>query len=405
MPSVPFRRPTDFRAASSIVSVAASLAERFGAPAAVPALPDEPIVQALAASRFVVFVLMDGLGERQLQVHARDGALAHFRFRSLDSVFPSSTAPALSALSSAAPPAAHGNPGWLMWSDSAAAIIRTLPMDLRADHEAKVRASETWRWTPWMARSRSPAFSLLPKHIGDSEFSRHAYTGSTIVAYRSLDEICDRLDAVLDAVATPASVFVYLPHFDTVSHEAGWQSEKAAAVVRRLDAWFARLVERLRGRDALVLATADHGFVDVADEDQLQLEDFPEIAACLERPLTGEPRVPFCTVRPEAREGFAATVRSALGDVFDVHRSSELLAAGWFGVGEALAGRLGTHVLVPRRRVTLVDTLEGETPMRFIGMHGGPSEDEMRVPLLAAWRGRPLPGAEDAVTRLPSRPA
>ena len=100
--------------------------------------------------------------------------------------------------------------------------------------------------------------------------------------------------------------------------------------------------------------------------------------------------MPFCTVRVDAQERFGETVRSALGDVFEVRRAQELIEAGWFGEGNALAGRLGTHVLVPRRCVTLVDTLEGEKPMRFIGMHGGPSEEEMRVPLLAARRGEPL---------------
>lgn len=390
MTSTPLRGPTDFRAASSIVSVAASLAGRFGDGGAVPTLPDRSLADALASCRAAVFVLMDGLGERQLKMHAPDGALAHFRFRSLDSVFPSSTAPALSALSAAAPPAAHGNPGWLMWSEAAQAVIRTLPMDLRADHSAKVLARDTWRWSPWTTRCRVPAFALLPAHIADSEFSRHAYAGSTIVAYRSLDETCDRVDALLDHAGGEASVFVYLPHFDTISHEAGCASGKAAAVVRRLDGWFARLVERMRAHDALVLATADHGFVDVAEDDQLQLENFPSIAACLERPLTGEPRVPVCSVRADARERFGETVRAALGDAFSVHASGELLDAGWFGDGDALAGRLGTHVLVPRRCVTLVDTLEGEEPMRFIGMHGGPSEDEMRVPLLAAWRGEQL---------------
>lgn len=386
----PSRGPTDFGAASSIVSVAASLAGRFAAGSAVPVLREPAFVEALQSSRSAVFVLMDGLGESALGAHAPDGALTHFRFRSLRSVFPSSTAPALSALSAAAPPAAHGNPGWLMWSEAAQALIRTLPMDLRADHEAKVLAGDTWHWSAWTTRCRVPAFALLPAQIAGSEFSRHTYAGSTIVAYRSLNEVCDQIDEVFDGIGDEAYVFVYLPHFDTMSHEAGCASEKARAVVHRLDAWFAQLVERMRARDALVLATADHGFVDVADEDQLQLEDFPRIAECLERPLAGEPRVPFCTVRADAQERFAEVVRSALGDAFEVRRSQELLEAGWFGEGNALAGRLGTHVLVPRRCVTLVDTLEGEKPMRFIGMHGGPSEEEMRVPLLAARRGAPL---------------
>ncbi len=55
-----------------------------------------------------------------------------------------------------------------------------------------------------------------------------------------------------------------------------------------------------------------------------------------------------------------------------------------------IAGRIGTHVLVPTRCVTLVDTVAGERRPRFIGMHGGISEDEMRVPLVAAWHGEPI---------------
>lgn len=388
-PAVPIR-PVDYTTDTSIVSLAASLAGRFGASGAVLPVPDPVLANTLAASRGVVFVLMDGVGEHVLRRHAPDGALAHFRLRSLSSVFPSSTAPALSALSAAAPPAMHGNPGWLMWSEAAGAVIRTLPMDLRADHGAKVEAAGTWRWPAWTMRCQVPAFALLPAAIADSEFSRHAYAGATIIAYQSLDNVVDLVDALLNSSGDEACVFIYLPHFDMVSHEAGSSSNRAYAVVQRIEVWFAGLVARARQRDMLVLATADHGFIDVPAADQLRLEDFPAIAACLDRPLTGEPRVPLCSVRPAMQERFSEVIHAALGDAFTVHRSADLLAAGWFGTGNALAGRLGTHVLVPTRRVTLVDTLEGEQPAHFIGMHGGPDEDEMQVPLLAAWRGEPL---------------
>lgn len=56
--------------------------------------------------------------------------------------------------------------------------------------------------------------------------------------------------------------FVHLPHFDTIAHEARRASGPANAIVQRIDAWFAQLVEQMRRRDALVLVTADHGFVD-----------------------------------------------------------------------------------------------------------------------------------------------
>lgn len=393
-----------FTQGTNIVSLAASLAARFTAPQSNTArsrtssglatgtapLADEVFADALASAQQAVFVLIDGLGVQPLAMHAPSGALSHFKWRTLDSVFPSSTAPALSSLSTAAPPAMHGNPAWLMWSEQLGETIRTLPMNVSTDHTRSVAAQDVWEWRPWMCGSAAPAFSVLPFQIADSVFSRYAYAGSTIVGYHRLDEICEQVEMLLDKARGPASIFVYLPHFDTVSHLSGCASEDAHAEVHRLDAWFGQLVERLCHRDVLVFATADHGFIDIAAADQLRLEDFPVLAACLERPLSGEPRVPFCQVRATAREDFIATVAAELGDAFTVHTAEELLKAGWFGKGDALAGRLGTHILVPQRPVTLIDTVADGPSIRFFGMHGGPSEAEMHVPLIVAWRGNQL---------------
>lgn len=385
----------DFEAGSNLLNLAASLAARFGARPAARGLRNAAVRQALQAHRATVFVLLDGLGERALALHAPHGALSQCRVATLDSVFPSSTAPATTSLAAAAPPAVHGNPGWLMWSDAAGAVIRTLPMDLRADHRQPVSAEGTWSWQPWATRSESRLFALLPQHIACSEYSRYSYAGSTVIGYRSVDDVTVLVLEALAACDEDTMVFVYLPHFDSVSHERGCESDAAAAVVARLDRWFAELLERLSPYDVLLLASADHGFIDVAAEDQWRLADFPEIAACLDRPLCGEPRVPFCYVRDDRRERFAEIVHGATGDAFDVHESGTLLHSGWFGAlpsdgRTALSGRIGTHVLVPRCRVTLVDELEGEKPTDFIGMHGGIDEDEMRVPLLAARRGARL---------------
>ncbi len=387
--------PHAFGAGSSILNLAAGIAGRFGIRAPVPPVEDARLDAALQAARSVVTVLFDGLGERQLATHAPRGALSRFRLRSLDSVFPSSTAPAVTSLATAAPPAMHGNPGWLMWSESAGAIVRTLPMDVRGDRGHTVSAADTWSWRPWTARAAAPTLAILPREIADSEFSRHAYSGSTRFAYAEIAEIADVVVEALRAHPEGVGVFVYLPQFDAISHHAGWQSDAAAAVVGEFDRWFAALVARSAVFDALVLASADHGFVDIDPAEQLQLRDFPVIGECLERPLSGEPRVPFCQVRPGCRQRFAEIVAGALGDAFDVYESARLLRAGWFGATprgrpSALAGRLGTHVLVPRRRVTLVDAVEGERPMRFVGMHGGISDDEMKVPLMAAYRGEPI---------------
>lgn len=356
-------------------------------------LADAKVVAAIAQARHVVLVLFDGLGNRQLDTLIPDGAVAHCRRTALRSVFPSSTAPAITSFSTAVFPAEHANPGWFCWSETSASVVRTLPMDVRAAPDQLVTADGLWDWRAASLRFGVPVVAVQPHFIADSTFSRHAWAGAQRVGYRGRDELIEAVDAAVRANPGGAFVWAYMPHFDSTSHERGWQSEAAADVARRLDQLFERLAGRLAASGALLLATADHGFVDVPAAQQLRLDDYPEIAALLERPLTGEPRVVYCQVRPGCHETFEALARDTLGHAFDLVPSDALVQAGWFGRGAVspkLAGRIGTHTLIGRDRHTLVDRLPGEPEPAFIGMHGGIHPDELSVPLAAACRGGPL---------------
>ncbi len=63
------------------------------------------------------------------------------------------------------------------------------------------------------------------------------------------------------------------------------------------------------------------------------------------------------------------------------------LAAGLLGPGQPhprLAERLGSHALLMEAGWTIVDHVPGEHEHTMIGVHGGLSADEMRVPLILA---------------------
>lgn len=356
-------------------------------------LADTRVASAIATARHVVLVLFDGLGNRQVDTLIPDGAVARCRSTALRSVFPSSTAPAITSFSTALFPAEHANPGWFCWSEATDSVVRTLPMDVRAAPDQLVTAEGLWDWRAASLQFGVPVVAVQPHFIADSAFSRHAWAGARRVGYRSPDELVEAVDAAIRAHPDGAFVWAYLPHFDSTSHERGWQSDAAADVARRFDQLFERLAGRLASSGALLLATADHGFVDVPASQQLRLDDFPEIAALLERPLTGEPRVVYCQVRAGCHEAFEALARDRLGHAFDLVPSGALVEAGWFGPGLAsprLAGRIGTHTLIGRDRHTLVDRLPGEPEPAFVGMHGGIHPDELSVPLAAACRGAPL---------------
>jgi hypothetical protein len=351
---------------------------------------------AIAEARHIVTLLFDGLGERQLDTLVPGGALAACRAGSLRSVFPTSTAPAITSLATGRFPGEHANPGWFCWSEPHGNVLRTLPMDVRGAPGTAIEAAALWDWRSASLGSGVPVFSLQPEYIADSSFTRHAWAGARRAGYRDADALLDAIDAAVRAHPDGAWVWAYLPQFDSCSHEKGWASEPAAALARRFDRLFERLAGRLEGTGALLLATADHGFVDVPPAQRLRLADYPEIGKLLARPLCGEPRVAYCQPKAGAADAFEAAVREQLGFAFDVVRTEALVRAGWFGPGTVsprLAGRIGSHVLIGRDRYTLVDRVEGEPEPAFIGMHGGIHPDELAVPLIAAREGAPLPPA------------
>jgi hypothetical protein len=141
------------------------------------------------------------------------------------------------------------------------------------------------------------------------------------------------------------------------------------------------LLARLSGTESIVVATADHGFIDVPPEASLELP--AALASQLRLPLCGERRVAYCHAHDPA--GFLQKAQDWLGERAEVKPSSALVEEGWFGPGERhprFAERVGDVSLVMRGNWTVKDWTPGEPRHLHIGNHGGTSEDEMLVPLI-----------------------
>jgi hypothetical protein len=373
---------------ASLLNLAATVDAAYGNATPYALLADDRIRERLlGAARFVVW-LIDGLGVEPLQKLAPDSALAGSMAGELTSVFPSSTAPALTALATARSPAVHAAPEWFIWFDELGGIYRSLPLDARAPHADLPAVDDAGRLYPATAlsqRANRPAYTVMPAHLAQSTYSRYAHAGARILPAIDDETFVAQVLRALDADPGPCSVYAYEPRFDETAHRFGVASERTAAVVRRLDGLFARLADELARRDALLVVTADHGFIDVPAERRLQLEDFPRVRETLARPLCGGPRAPICYVAEPHRDRFADVVSREFAGLFVAVPSAELVADGWFGPGNPdarLASRLGTHMLLPRADVYLVDRVDGEEHARHVGMHGGSSPAEMRVPLI-----------------------
>jgi hypothetical protein len=182
-------------------------------------------------------------------------------------------------------------------------------------------------------------------------------------------------------------VYAYYSELDSLAHAHGIGSDRVREELTRIDAAFGRFLEEIAGTDTLVIFTADHGFVDTRPETVVDLDDHPELAATLAVPLCGEPRVAYCYVKPGAAKVFERYVERRLGHAATLARSSDLMADGWFGPGPAhprLAERIGDYMLIMKEGYAVRDHVPGERRHVQIGVHGGPTEDEMLVPLVIA---------------------
>jgi hypothetical protein len=374
----------------SLLNLTATVERALAGAARYPLLADAALAQRIVEADALVLWVIDGLGVEPLQALVPGGALARATAAELTALFPSSTAPTLTTFACGLAPAAHAVPEWFLWFDELGAIYRSLPLDARGDARAHPPLSDAARlygWASLFARSARPAFAVMPRAIAHTAYSRHAHAGATTLPF---DDDAGFVAAVRGAVAAAAGrcyVYAYEDAFDRTAHQHGVHSEAARAVARALDARFVRLLDALAGQRVRVLVTADHGFLDVPPENRLALHAYPRLARCLLRPLCGGPRTPFAYVRPDAADGFAAIVQEALDGRFVAVQAQLLIDAGWLGPDPAapqLARRLGTHVLLPRDGAFLVDRVPGEAVHPLVGVHGGMSPAEVRVPLVMA---------------------
>ncbi len=372
-----------------IVNLVQSLATACGC--RVPRYPQLAALPAaqLAEARHIVLLVIDGLGQKTLDKHLGGSTLQSKLVSTLSSVFPSTTATAVTTFMSGMAPAQHGLTGWHMHLEEIDQTLAILPLTPRGEPAKQLPQdlpSRLFDYPSLFQHLERECWVLAPQSIAGSPFNAWHARGAETLAYNTLPEMFAQLAELLNHAPVPRYIYVYYPELDTVSHRFGTDSERAQETLVALDAAFGEFIANVQGSDAWLIATADHGFIDSPAERVVNLDDHPQLAALLARPLCGERRAAYCYVAPENRPAFEAYIRRHLAYCIDLRLSIDLIRDGWFGPPPfhvKLAARVGDYTLVMRENWTIKDWLPGEKRFRMLGVHGGVSADEMRVPLIA----------------------
>jgi hypothetical protein len=326
----------------------------------------------------VVLLLVDGLGQRQLERNAEDAPyLSSLPQRTVTCGVPSTTATSLTSLGVGLPPGAHGVVGYTSRIPGTDRLLNALRWDESVD-------PEEWQPHPTALCAASRA------GVATTVVNKRAFegTGLTVASQRGVDFVpADSAGERLAAAArtsgadSPSLVYVYDADLDATGHAKGCRSEDWRHQLATVDAFAQRLREVIPA-DAALLVTADHGMVDVDMADRLDVDAEPDLLDGVGL-LGGEARFRHLYCRSGAVEDVVARWRERLGADALVVTREQGVAAGWFGdVSREVEPRLGDVLVACLGPVAVVSTERFPFEAALVGLHGSLTAEEMLVPLL-----------------------
>lgn len=378
---------------NSIVNLMSTILTHFEVESPYPNLkifqPNE-----LADDETIVLLIIDGLGYNFLTEKGRDSFLFENLKGKITSVFPTTTAAAMTTFYSGLAPQNHGVPAWFTYLREIGMVSVILPFKTRGfrnfDYEKnKIKPSDIFSFKSLFQHLRYDYYSILPKAIKDSAYSNYVMESSMQIGYGNLDDFLKKILSIVHRKSENQKKYIlaYWPKFDAISHESGIQSQAAIHHFRELDKKIASFSSKLKNKDSKIrlIITADHGLIDTTPEHTIWLEDHPKLYGTLTIPVCGEPRAPFFYVRPSKVTDFENYIRNHLNHIGELMKGETLIKENYFGLYEPnnqLFNRIGDYVLLMKDNYILRDHLIGETRHELIGNHGGLSEDELFVPLI-----------------------
>jgi len=322
----------------------------------------------------VVLLVLDGLGWDQLQERP---SLAPFLTGMaggpITSVAPTTTATALTSITTGLTPAVHEVVGYRVrvGNRDVLNVLRWRTQDGDARKEV----------IPTDFQTHAAFGGTGPPVVTRAEFGTTGFTlahlpGVALRGWRMPSSVAVTVGALL--AAGEPFVYAYYDGVDKIAHEHGF-GPYYDAELRAADRLVADVAAALPAGAALVV-TADHGQVEVGDRTRVL---GPDVMASTWL-LSGEGRFRWLHARPGMQARLVDAATEAFGEIAWIRTLSDLEEEGWFGghLTEAGRSRVGDVALIPHAPVAFVDPADtGELALRC--RHGSATRAEMLVPLLA----------------------
>lgn len=331
-------------------------------------------------SNKVCVVLIDGLGSDNLRAaggHAPFLNAALSASKSINTVFPSTTASAITSFGVGAAPSRHGILGYSVY-DRESGLTRNLLSGWGEGFEpSNIQKLRTV--SDLAVESGIRSFTVGPGEYADSGFTQLNMSAASYVPAKTFE---DRIEAVKAILASKHAslTYLYFPELDSIAHSNGVASTEWLTKLEDLDSAIKSLAVSLP-KDCGLVVTADHGIVDVPKENQVLLDelDIPYLLA-----VTGDPRNTFLYFEPETDlQATKNLLQAELKSRALVATVQELQDAGWLSAEIENSRFLpDLYLLAQGNYACYHRSFCKPQSLKMVGQHGSISQAELSVPLM-----------------------
>lgn len=368
--------------ANCCVNIMNSVAKHFSL---TPTHRTLPVLDAELSKNYknVVVMLLDGFGQNLLMERLPFDAFLRQHFvEELSAIYPSSTVPATVSFKTGLTPLEHG---W--WSHNLyfKALGQTINVFTNNDVFSRKKvnlpdvANRVMPYTNILdlaveKNSDLRAYSLAPAEARDN-------FGVSQITYNNFDEMCEYIKT-LTSLDGRRLIYAYHNYPDEALHKKGLRADETENLLIDLNYQIENLCKSCS--DTLFIISADHGQTEL--HESRDIAAYPEILDCLTLLPNGCTRCANFFVKRNCEKTFTKLIKKYFSDKFILFSREQVYKNHLLGFGTPhpeIDNLLGDYLLCAIDDCNIVcSNLFGRPEAQPLGIHGGLTLDEMRVPLI-----------------------
>ena len=376
----------------SIVNLMSSVLKAYGYESKYEALeilkPDE-----LFESKNIVLIVVDGLGYEYLTKYGKGTVFNNYLKGKITSVFPATTATAITTFVTGVAPQQHAVTGWYVYLKELGLVTTILPFTPRCGGlsfgQIKINPEIIFNQKSVFEKIKANSYYIIHKDFLGSDYTVALSGRAKSVPFNSLTDFFRQIKQVLSSTKSKKYIYAYLHKFDSLCHEYGTKSAEVFAYFKKLNKKLIPFLKSINGTNTTVIITADHGLIDTTESRIIKLKEHLEFVDTLTLPLCGDTRIGYCYVHPSKAKYFEEYVNKFFKNCCELYKAEDLIRTKCFGLfepSENLFDRVGDYVLIMKENYIIRDFVLGEDEYFPKGNHGGVSKEEMFIPLIVVNR-------------------